>query len=138
MTRLLTMPRSLDPLLWTILLACVIRFWIMPLPSSFWVDEMGTAFVVHFGGNHPSFAIAPQVPASLYYALPRLFETLFLEVAAAYAYHRVEIERVQRADPHRALEAHDGLIGVIEVLPEPTLSLPGEGRIGIDCQRFVD
>src|SRR5579871_1870586 len=57
--------------------ASIVRLWIIPLPSSFWVDEMGTAFVVHYGPNHPSFAVAPQVPASIYYALPRGAEALF-------------------------------------------------------------
>jgi len=41
----------------------------MPLPSSFWVDEMVTRFVVTEGAAHPSLAVAPQVPQSIYYAL---------------------------------------------------------------------
>ncbi len=49
----------------------------MPLPSSFWVDEMATVFVVHHGPNHPSFAVAPQVPDSIYYRLPQAAESLF-------------------------------------------------------------
>jgi len=50
--------------------ACVARLWLMALPSSFWVDETVTAFVV--GHPHdPSLAVAPQVPDSLYYWLPR-------------------------------------------------------------------
>jgi hypothetical protein len=49
----------------------------MPLPSSFWVDEMATAFVVHQGPHHPSFAVAPQVPDSIYYRLPQAAESLF-------------------------------------------------------------
>jgi hypothetical protein len=55
----------------------------MPLPSSFWVDEMATVFVVHHGPNHPSFAVAPQVPDSIYYQLPRAAESLlgFSEVS---------------------------------------------------------
>jgi hypothetical protein len=48
----------------------------MPLPSSFWVDEMATAFVVHHPGD-PSLAVAPQVPDSIYYQLPRAAESLF-------------------------------------------------------------
>ncbi len=43
----------------------------MPLPSSFWVDEAGTMFVVRQGAHHPSLAVAPQVPASIYFWLPR-------------------------------------------------------------------
>jgi len=54
------------------MLAAIVRLWIMPLPSSFWVDEMGTLFVVEQGANHPSFAVAPQVPQSIYYVLPTL------------------------------------------------------------------
>jgi hypothetical protein len=50
--------------------ASVARLWLMALPSSFWVDETVTAFVV--GHPHdPSLAVAPQVPDSLYYWLPR-------------------------------------------------------------------
>ncbi|MGA2215989.1 MAG: glycosyltransferase family 39 protein, partial [Bryobacteraceae bacterium] len=48
----------------------------MPLASSFWVDEMATAFVVHYGAHHPSFAVAPQVPDSIYYRLPQAAESL--------------------------------------------------------------
>jgi hypothetical protein len=50
--------------------------WLTPLSSSFWVDEMATAFVVHHGPNHPSFAVAPQVPDSIYYRLPQAAESL--------------------------------------------------------------
>lgn len=57
--------------LWLLLAAAILRLWLMPLGSSFWVDEMATAFVVEHGAAHPSFAAAPQVPDSLYYWLPR-------------------------------------------------------------------
>jgi hypothetical protein len=50
---------------------CVTRLWLMALPSSFWVDETVTAFVVE-RPHDPSLAVAPQVPASIYYWLPRL------------------------------------------------------------------
>ena len=46
----------------------------MPLSSSFWVDENATAFVVHHGATDPSLAVAPQVPDSIYYALPKAAE----------------------------------------------------------------
>jgi hypothetical protein len=59
-----------------ILAACIVKLWLLPLPSSFWVDEMVTAFVVHYGPAHPSLAVAPQVVESVYYALPRLAERL--------------------------------------------------------------
>jgi len=49
----------------------------MPLPSSFWVDEMVSAFVIHFGPAHPSLAVAPQVAESIYYWLPRTAERWF-------------------------------------------------------------
>lgn len=54
-----------------LLCVCVLRLWVMPLGSSFWVDEMATAFVVEHGEADPSLRVAPQVPASVYYALPR-------------------------------------------------------------------
>lgn len=60
-----------------VLLLCVVRLWVMPMGSSFWVDEMGTAFVVHHGGTHPSFAVAPQVPYSIYYWLPKAMDAWF-------------------------------------------------------------
>src|SRR5580704_10727884 len=63
-------------LLWLLLAACIARLWLTPLPSSFWVDEMATVFVVHHGPNHPSFAVAPQVPDSIYYRLPQAAEAL--------------------------------------------------------------
>src|ERR1700722_11906513 len=76
--------RIINLLLGLLLAACVTRLWLMPLPSSFWVDEMATVFVVHHGPNHPSFAVAPQVPDSIYYQLPRAAESLFGFSEAAY------------------------------------------------------
>lgn len=62
----------------TFLLAvAIVRLWLVPLPSSFWVDEMVTAFVVHYGSGHPSLSVAPQVTATVYYSLPRASEALF-------------------------------------------------------------
>jgi len=66
--------RGLDLLLILALAVCIVRFWIMPLPSSLWVDEMGTYFVVHHGANDPTLQAAPQVPASIYYVLPKFAE----------------------------------------------------------------
>jgi hypothetical protein len=60
-----------------LLAACVARFWLVPLPTSFWVDEMVTAFVNHFGPDHPSLAVAPQVTETIYYSLPKAAESLF-------------------------------------------------------------
>src|SRR5437879_3172835 len=62
--------RWLLPLL---LALCVIRFWLMPLASSYWLDETATIFVARLGANHPSLAdVAPQAWRSLYYPLIRL------------------------------------------------------------------
>jgi len=68
---------NLNLMLALTLALCVIRLWLMPLPSSFWVDEMGTAFVVRHGADDPSLRVAPQVPASIYYVLPRLADRWF-------------------------------------------------------------
>lgn len=62
--------------LWALLALCIGRLWIVPLWSSFWVDEMATSFVIRFGAHHPSFAVAPQVPESIYYWLPRVSQWL--------------------------------------------------------------
>jgi len=51
--------------------ACCVRLWLMPLGSSFWVDEMATVFVVEHGGDDPSLKVAPQVPQSIYYSVER-------------------------------------------------------------------
>ena len=65
-----------------IALACllatgIVRFWLTPLHSSFWVDEMVTAFIVHHGPADPSLAVAPQVTETIYPWLPRISEKLF-------------------------------------------------------------
>ena len=54
-----------------LLALCLARLWIVPLSSSFWVDEAETAFVAHYGYQHPSLAVVPQITASVYYWLPR-------------------------------------------------------------------
>src|ERR1700733_15066048 len=59
-----------------LLAVCITRLWLMPLPSSFWTDETGTAFVVQRPAD-PSLAVVPQVPASLYYVFPRITDRLF-------------------------------------------------------------
>ncbi len=60
------------------------RLWLMPLPSSFWVDETATVFVVQQGAGHPSLRVAPQVPQSIYYVLPRVSQALLGFSEAAY------------------------------------------------------
>jgi hypothetical protein len=67
----------LTVLLFALLALSVVRLWLMPLGSSFWVDEMGTVFVVQHGAAHPSLAVAPQVPKSIYYWLPRAASAVF-------------------------------------------------------------
>jgi hypothetical protein len=68
-----------------VLLAATIgRLWLMPLPSSFWVDEMATVFVVQHGASHPSLAAAPQVPDSIYYYLPAAAQRLLGSSEIAY------------------------------------------------------
>ncbi len=73
-----TCPRWIlsNRLLIFLLALCIARLWLMPLPSSFWTDETGTYFVVQ-RPQDPSFAVAPQVPASIYYVLPRAAERVF-------------------------------------------------------------
>ncbi|HEY7334743.1 MAG TPA: glycosyltransferase family 39 protein [Bryobacteraceae bacterium] len=69
--------RYLTPLLIALLAACIVRFWIVPLPSSFWVDEMVTSFVIHYGPKHASLTVAPQVTETIYYSIPKAAEALF-------------------------------------------------------------
>jgi hypothetical protein len=67
----------------TLLALCIARLWLVPLPSSFWVDELVTVFVVKHPG-HASFAVAPQVPQSIYYWLPRAAQAVFGTSEIAY------------------------------------------------------
>jgi hypothetical protein len=60
---------------------CFVRLWLMQLPSSFWVDEMATIFVVEHGGDDPSLKVAPQVPQSIYYPVIRAWAPGRSEVA---------------------------------------------------------
>jgi Dolichyl-phosphate-mannose-protein mannosyltransferase len=73
----LTRERIPNLALGLMLAVCVVRLWLMPLPSSFWVDEMATVFVVQHGPKAPSLAVAPQVPESIYYRLPQAAQALF-------------------------------------------------------------
>lgn len=75
-----TRPAPGSKLRWVLaalMLLSIARLWLMPLGSGFWVDEMGTMFVVRHGAEEPSLRAVPQVPASIYYALPRLAERVF-------------------------------------------------------------
>ena len=60
---------------------CLVRLWLMQLPSSFWVDETATVFVVEHGAGDPSLKVAPQVPQSIYYPVIRAFNPGVSEVA---------------------------------------------------------
>jgi hypothetical protein len=60
---------------------CIARLWLMQLPSSFWVDEMATVFVVEHGAEDPSLKVAPQVPQSIYYPVLRAVTNGRSEVA---------------------------------------------------------
>lgn len=75
--------RILTVALWLLLAASITKLWLVQLPSSFWVDEMVTAFVVAHPGD-PSFADAPQVPQSIYYALPQVAQKWFGTSEIAY------------------------------------------------------
>jgi hypothetical protein len=67
-----------------LLAMCIVRLWLMPLPSSFWLDEMVTVFVTQHGAADPSLAVAPQVANSIYYELPRVSQALFGPSEIAY------------------------------------------------------
>jgi hypothetical protein len=72
-------------LLILLLAMCLARLWLMPLPSSFWTDETGTVFVVEHPAD-PSLAAVPQVPASIYFALPRAARRLFGSSEVSYRF----------------------------------------------------
>ncbi|HTA71750.1 MAG TPA: glycosyltransferase family 39 protein [Bryobacteraceae bacterium] len=76
--------RLLNLLLSCILTLIVIRLWLMPLPSSFWIDEMATVFVVHIGAQDASLRVAPQVAQSIYYVLPGIVDRFVGESEVAY------------------------------------------------------
>jgi hypothetical protein len=69
--------KKIDIALYAVLALCLVRLWLMSLPTSFWVDEMGTVFIVRHGASAPSLRAAPQVAASIYYWLPRFAAYLF-------------------------------------------------------------
>ena len=63
--------RTVGFILTAFLCIAVLRTWIMPMRSSFWIDEIGTVFVVTHDASEPSLQAVPQVPASVYYLLPK-------------------------------------------------------------------
>jgi mannosyltransferase len=57
----------------------------MPLPSSFWLDEMATVFVARYGPAHWSLAdVAPQAWQSVYYPVARISAAWFGSSEVAY------------------------------------------------------
>jgi hypothetical protein len=60
-----------------LLALCIARMWVMPMGSSFWVDETETAFAVHHGVHHPSLAVIAPAMQSVYYWLPWTSEAIF-------------------------------------------------------------
>jgi hypothetical protein len=76
------MQRTINRLPILLLTVCIVRLWFMLLTGSFWTDETGTAFVVKLPGD-ASLSVAPQVPDSIYYVLPRIVDRLvgFSEIA---------------------------------------------------------
>ncbi|MBZ5578168.1 MAG: glycosyltransferase family 39 protein [Acidobacteriia bacterium] len=72
------LPRAGGWLLPSLLALCLIRLWLMPLPSSFWLDETATVFVAQHGAHHPSLAdAAPEAWRSWYYPIVGLIGSLF-------------------------------------------------------------
>ncbi len=77
-----------EPYRWllpALLALCIARLWLMPLGSSFWLDETATVFVAQHGAAHPSILEAgPQSWRSWYYPAIRLNGAVFgySEVAA--------------------------------------------------------
>jgi hypothetical protein len=70
--------RARSALLPLLLAVCLVRLWVGPLPSSFWLDEMATVFVAQQGSGHPSLAdAAPQAWRSWYYPVVRLNGAVF-------------------------------------------------------------
>ena len=68
--------RILDILLYSLVALSIVFFWLVPLRSSFWIDEIATAFVARNGFSHWSLAIGPQVTESIYYWFPKLVDRL--------------------------------------------------------------
>jgi hypothetical protein len=72
------MPRVAGWLLPVLLALLIVRLWLMPLPSSFWLDETATVFVAQHGSSHPSLqAVAPQAWQSWYYRIIHAWGTAF-------------------------------------------------------------
>src|SRR5579871_5637466 len=72
------MPRLVRWLLPVLLALMIVRLWLAPLPSSFWLDETATVFVAQHGAHHTSLnAVAPQAWQSWYYAIIRAWGLLF-------------------------------------------------------------
>src|ERR1019366_8416279 len=128
-----TILRRLLPLL---LALSLIRLWFMPLPSSFWLDEMATVFVAQHGSGHPSLAdAAPQAWRSWYYPVIRMNGAVFgySEVATPPAVHSGHA-RIPLA-PGRPGAAADssgsGLVCGLCLPGSAGLQLPGRQRAAL-------
>jgi hypothetical protein len=61
---------------WVLLVLCVARLWLMPMPSSFWTDEAGSAFIAERPAD-PTLLKPRQLTASIYYDVARIAEKMF-------------------------------------------------------------
>ena len=76
-----------EPYRWllpVLLALSIARLWLMPLSSSFWLDETATIFVAHYGAAHPSIVAVGSQWHSWYYPAIRMNGEIFgySEVAA--------------------------------------------------------
>ena len=70
--------RVLTFVLALLLVLLVVRLWLMPLPSSFWLDEIATVYVAQHGSTDPSLAAAaPQAWQSWYYPVIHAWASIF-------------------------------------------------------------
>jgi hypothetical protein len=82
--------KGFGPAAGALLALCIARLWLMPLPSSFWLDEMGTVFVTRYGPTHWSLAqVAPQAWKSIYYSVARAAAAGFGSSEIAYRFPSV-------------------------------------------------
>jgi mannosyltransferase len=74
--------------MWALLAVCIARLWLVPLSSSFWLDELETVFVAAHPG-HPSLRTVHQAFDSIYYWLPRTARAIAGSSEAAYRFPSV-------------------------------------------------
>ncbi len=66
-----------------LLAVCLGRMWIMPLPSSFWLDEAATVMLAQHPDD-PSFNVAPQLSATIYNYAPQAIHRMVGDSEIAY------------------------------------------------------